>query len=49
MKELIAKILKCLHFKHWSSTGICGNPTYGYGKLDNLGYWEYPLYIKGDK
>jgi hypothetical protein len=26
-----------------SSQGICGSTTYGYGKLDSCGYWEYPL------
>lgn len=25
------------------STGICGFITVGYGKLDDNGYWEYPL------
>lgn len=25
------------------STGICGTTTYGYGKLHDLGYWEYQL------
>lgn len=26
------------------STGICDNITCGYGELDQLGYWEFPLY-----
>ena len=26
------------------STGICGSLTCGYGKLDDYGYWEFPLY-----
>lgn len=26
------------------STGICGSLTCGYGKLDDNGYWEFPLY-----
>lgn len=26
------------------STGICGSLTCGYGKLDENGYWELPLY-----
>jgi hypothetical protein len=25
------------------STGICDSLTYGYGALDNNGYWEFPL------
>lgn len=25
------------------STGICGALTCGYGKLDENGYWEFPL------
>lgn len=28
------------------STGICGFLTVGYGKLDECGYWEYPLPFK---
>ena len=27
------------------STGICGSLTAGYGRLDELGYWEFPLYV----
>ena len=26
------------------STGICESLTCGYGKLDDNGYWEFPLY-----
>jgi hypothetical protein len=26
------------------STGTCGHLTCGYGKLDQYGYWQYPLY-----
>ncbi len=43
MKKFIAKILYCLGFKPSYSTGICGSSTKGYGKLDHMGYWEYPL------
>lgn len=25
------------------STGICGDLTAGYGRLDDNGYWEFPL------
>jgi hypothetical protein len=28
---------------YFISTGICGTTTYGYGNLDELGYWEFPL------
>jgi hypothetical protein len=28
------------------STGICGSITCGYGKLDQNGYWEFPLYLE---
>lgn len=27
------------------STGICGSLTCGYGRLDEYGYWECPLYV----
>ncbi len=27
------------------STGICGSITAGYGRLDDYGYWEYPLIV----
>ena len=26
------------------SAGVCGSLTCGYGKLDEYGYWQYPLY-----
>lgn len=26
------------------SSDIAGNVTYGYGKLDDLGFWEFPLH-----
>ena len=26
------------------STGICGGLTFGSGKLDDNGYWEFPCY-----
>jgi len=44
MKKIIAKILKFLRFKPYYSTGIDGEKTSGYGRLDGNGYWEYPLY-----
>ena len=27
------------------STGICGNLTFGWGPLDQHGYWEFPCYL----
>ena len=30
------------------STGICESLTCGYGKLDDHGYWEFPLYPAED-
>lgn len=30
------------------STGICESITAGYGKLDYLGYFEYPLEVDQD-
>lgn len=29
---------------NWSQ-GICGSVTAGYGKLDEYGYWEFPLNV----
>lgn len=26
----------------YASTGICGSITRGTGRLDDLGYWEFP-------
>lgn len=44
INEIIAKILKFVGLKPKYSNGICGNTTKGYGKLDNNGYWQFPLY-----
>ena len=43
MERLIAKILKALGFMPGVSTGIHGYLTYGYGKLDVYGFWQFPL------
>jgi len=43
MKRFIAKILKFLRFKPKCSTGIHGLKTSGYGKLDQFGFWQFPL------
>ena len=42
--ELIGKVLYNLGFQLNASTGICGTITYGYGRLDNNGYWQFPVY-----
>lgn len=41
----LAKVLFRLGVKPGYSTGICESITSGYGKLDDNGYWEYPLYF----
>lgn len=43
MKRLIAKLLKLFGCKAHASTGIHGYITYGYGKLDHNGFWQFPL------
>lgn len=49
MRKYSAIILKLLRFKPYYSHDIAGDLTCGYGQLDDLGYFEYPLKIKGDK
>jgi len=41
-----AKILYRMGMKPRYSMGICESLTCGYGKLDDNGYFEYPLYFK---
>ncbi len=43
IKGIIARILKVSGCKPSVSTGIHGYITYGYGDLDEFGFWEYPL------
>ncbi len=43
MNKIIAKILKFLGFKPKVSTGVHGFLTYGYGRLSDNGFWQYPL------
>jgi hypothetical protein len=43
MNTLIAKLLFYLHIKPQASTDIAGNITYGYGKPDINGFWQYQL------
>ena len=46
--DQMAKLLNLLGVKPKVSTGICGGITYGYGKLDNNGYWQFMLDIEYD-
>jgi len=49
MKTTIAILLFKLGVKPNCSSDLFDNITYGYGKLDWYGYWQYPLsqkYIK---
>lgn len=41
IKDLIGKFLYLIGVPCKVSTGIFGCITFGYGKLDNNGYWEY--------
>ena len=41
--SFIATILYHLGFKYCVSTGIHGDTTYGYGELDDNGFWEYNI------
>ncbi len=50
--EIIAQYLKGLGHRPSWSTGIHEGYTCGYGYIDELGYWEYPLWddaIKADQ
>ena len=44
-KHAIAMQLHAMGFKYMCSS-FEDMPTYGYGELDNWGFWEYPLYEK---
>lgn len=43
---LIARILHRMGVRPNASSGICGGITYGYGELDDNGYWRYMLRIE---
>lgn len=45
-RRKIAKFLFSQGIKPKVSSGICGGLTYGYGKLDPNGYWDYMLKIE---
>lgn len=38
-----AKVKACGRAFCSVSTGICGSLTFGYGELDDYGYWKYGL------
>jgi hypothetical protein len=49
--ELVDLVHEYEAIKRWEagedpcfSTGICESTTCGYGKLDEYGYWQFPLY-----
>ena len=51
MDELLDFARECEALKRWEegeepsfSVGVCESLTCGYGKLDQNGYWEFPLY-----
>lgn len=55
MNELTDMVAKYEAKKRWEagekpnfSTSICERLTCGYGKLDEFGYWEFPLYPAED-
>lgn len=44
--SMVAKILQAIGVQPKISTGICGRTTYGYGKLDPNGYWQFMLHLE---
>jgi len=49
LNKLIGFLLFKLKFRYYCSSDIVGNITYGYGKLDYLGYWQFPVNISPQK
>lgn len=45
-KELVALALYAIGIRPKVSTGICGRLTYGYGALDDHGYWQFMLRVE---
>lgn len=43
--SFVAQILYKLHYQYGVSTDIADNLSYGYGKLNDNGFWQYPLYF----
>lgn len=46
LDEFIGRLIQLTGRRPNVSTGICGSITYGYGRLDNNGYWQFPVYPK---
>ena len=44
MDSFIGLLLFKLRFKYKVTTDITGNRSVGYGKLDDNGFWKYPIY-----
>jgi hypothetical protein len=44
--ECIGNLLYRLGFKYGASTDIGDNLSLGYGKLDDNGFWQYPIRTK---
>lgn len=42
-KRTIGQRLLYMCFQHGASTGIHEKTTYGYGELDNNGFFEFPI------
>lgn len=43
MKKIISIILYKLKFKCGVTHNIHGDVSYGYGKVDEFGFWQFPL------
>ena len=46
LKHFIGKLLLKSGFKYGVSTDIAGFISFGYGKLDSYGFWQFPIYKK---
>lgn len=44
IKMLIGHMLYFLGFQYGISTGLGGELTRGYGRLDANGYWQFPIH-----
>lgn len=44
MDNFIGLLLFKLGFKYKVTTDITGSKSVGYGKLDDNGFWKYPIY-----
>ncbi len=46
INNFVGKLLLFMRFKYKCSTNICDDITYGYGNLDDNGFWQFPIYKK---